>query len=81
MAAGLTRALGEEVRYNAVSADVFRSFGFPGADDVGNMFQFKALFEAEYCGPRDIDATRALDPELQDFDTWLAGNADKIPVK
>ena len=45
------------------------------------MFQFKALFEAEYCGPRDIDATRALDPELQDFDTWLAGNADKIPVK
>jgi len=37
----LTSALGEEVRYNDVPADVYRSFGFPGADDVGNMFQFK----------------------------------------
>src|SRR3954471_12286839 len=33
MASSLTRALGQEVRYNAVPPDVFRSFGFPGADD------------------------------------------------
>ena len=38
----LTRALGKEVRYNDVPPDVFRSFGFPGADDIGNMFQFTA---------------------------------------
>ena len=50
MAAALTRALGEEVRYNAVPPDVFRGFGFPGADDIGNMFQFKSEFEDYYRG-------------------------------
>ncbi|MGZ5440569.1 MAG: NmrA family NAD(P)-binding protein [Thermoanaerobaculia bacterium] len=45
MAAALSKAIGEEVRYNAVAPEVFRSFGFPGADDVGNMFQFKRDFE------------------------------------
>ena len=50
MAAEFSKALGEEVRYNAVPPDVFRSFGFPGADELGNMFQFKRDFEAEYCG-------------------------------
>ena len=74
------RALGEEVRYNAVDADVFRSFGFPGADEVGNMFQFKRDFETEYVGARDLDYARTLNPELQDFDTWLAANAGAIPL-
>src|SRR5687768_353248 len=40
MARELTEALGEEVRYDAIPAATFRSFGFPGADDLGNMFQF-----------------------------------------
>ena len=44
MAAAFTRALGQEVRYNGVSPDVYRSLGFPGADDLGNMFQFKRDF-------------------------------------
>ena len=35
----MTRALGKTVRYNEVSPATFRSFGFPGADDLGNMFQ------------------------------------------
>ena len=74
------RAIGEDVRYNAVDADVFRSFGFPGADEVGNMFQFKRDFEAEYVGPRDLDYARTLNPELQDFDAWLAANAGRIPL-
>jgi len=80
MAEKLTRALGEEVRYNAVDPDVYRSFGFPGADEMGNMFQFKRDFEAEYCGARDLDFVRSLNPELQSFDDWLATNASKIPV-
>ena len=80
MAAGLTRALGEEVRYNAVSADVFRSFGFPGADDVGNMFQFKRDFEADYRGHRDLALVRELNPSVQSFESWLAVNKDRIPI-
>ena len=81
MAASLSKALGEEVRYNAVTPDAYRGFGFPGADDLGNMFQMNAEFEAEFCGPRDLEATRRLNPELKDFDTWLAENKSRIPVE
>ncbi|HEX4562103.1 MAG TPA: NmrA/HSCARG family protein [Gemmatimonadales bacterium] len=80
MAAALTKALGQEVRYNDVPADVFRSFGFPGADDVGNMFQFKRDFEAMYTGNRSLEMSRALNPDLQTFAQWLAVNAKRIPL-
>ena len=33
MAASFARALGREVAYNAVPPEVYRSFGFPGAED------------------------------------------------
>jgi len=80
MAASLTRALGREVRYNAVTPETYRSFGFPGADDLGNMFQFKRDFESVFCGARSLEVSRALNPKLQSFDTWLAANARRIPL-
>ena len=80
MAAALTKALGQEVHYNDVSPDVYRSFGFPGADDTGNMFQFKRDFEREYTGARNLQFSRSLDPELQTFAQWLSQNKDRIPL-
>lgn len=80
MAAAFTKALGREVRYNAVSPEVYRGFGFPGADDLGNMFQFKRDFEAYFCGARSLATSRALNPRLQTFETWLAQNKDRIPI-
>jgi len=81
MAAALTKALGQEVRYNAVPPEVFRGFGFPGAEDLGNMFQFKRDFEQDFCGARDMSVARALNPALQDFDSWLAHNKNRIPLE
>jgi uncharacterized protein YbjT (DUF2867 family) len=81
MAASLAKALGQEVRYNPVTPDVYRSFGFPGAEDLGNMFQFKRDFEKDYCGARDLVLARALNPELQTFDQWLAQNGSRIPLE
>jgi len=81
MAAALGRALGETVRYNAVSPEVYRSFDFPGADDIGNMFQFKRDFEAQFCSARDLQESRALNPSLQTFEEWLAENAAQIPLE
>jgi uncharacterized protein YbjT (DUF2867 family) len=80
MAAALSKALGQEVAYNAVPPAVFRSFGFPGADDLGNMFQFKADFESMYCGNRDLALSRSLNPKLQTFSQWLAANKERIPI-
>ncbi len=79
LAKGLSNAFGEEVVYNAVPASVFRTFGFPGADDMGNMYQFKAEFNADYVGARNIDAVRAINPELQSFAQWLEENKERIP--
>ena len=81
MAEKFSRALGQEVRYNDVPPDVYRGFGFPGADDMGNMFQFKRDFADDYRGARSVDETRRLDPELQTFDTWLERNKDRIPLE
>ncbi len=80
MADALSAALGEPVRYDALPFDVYRSLGFPGADDLGNMFQFKHDFEDYYTGARSIEATRSLNPRLHTFESWLAANKARISV-
>jgi uncharacterized protein YbjT (DUF2867 family) len=80
MAKSLTKALGQEVRYNEVTPAAFRGFGFPGADDLGNMFQFFSEFEQDCCDARNISETKKLNPELLTFDRWLAENKSRIPL-
>jgi uncharacterized protein YbjT (DUF2867 family) len=72
MAASFSKALGQEVRYNEVSPEAYRKFGYPGAEEMGNMFQFKRDFEKDYCGARNPRVARSLNPELQTFDDWLS---------
>ncbi len=81
MAAALTKALNQEVRYNDVPPEVYRGFDFPGADDLGNMFQFNRDFEQVFCGPRNPSVARALNPSLQTFDGWLVQNKSRIPLE
>jgi uncharacterized protein YbjT (DUF2867 family) len=81
MAAELSEALGQPVRYNSIPPEVFRGFGFPGAEDLGNMFQYKRDFEAQFCGARDLALARQLNPSLQTFKVWLAANQDRIPIE
>lgn len=80
MAAGLTRALGQDVRYNSVTPEAYRAFGFPGADDLGNMFQFKRDFNEYFCGARDPEFARSINPELQSYEQWLVRNRGRIPL-
>jgi len=80
-ASALSRALGKDVAYNAVPPEVFRSFGFPGAEDLGNMFQFNRDFEDAFRAPRNPDVARGLNPSLQTFDAWLAQNKGRIPLE
>jgi uncharacterized protein YbjT (DUF2867 family) len=81
MAAALTKALKHEVRFNDVSPDAYRGFGFPGAEDLGNMFQFKRDFENEFCGARSLDFSRSINPSMRTFDSWLTENKDRIPLE
>ncbi|MBL8519888.1 MAG: NmrA/HSCARG family protein [Betaproteobacteria bacterium] len=81
MAAAMGRALGIDVHYNAVTPAAYRSFGFPGAEDLGNMFQFYQEFAADFGAKRSVAASKALNPALQSLDQWLAVNAKRIPLE
>jgi uncharacterized protein YbjT (DUF2867 family) len=80
LAAGLSRAIGQEVGYTNVPPEVYRNFGFPGADDLGNMFQFKRDFNEYFTGARDMDFSRSLVPDMQTYEQWLARHKDQIPI-
>jgi uncharacterized protein YbjT (DUF2867 family) len=80
MADAFGKALGKKVVYEAVPFAAYRGLGFPGADDLGNMFQYKHDFEREFCAPRDPSIARSLNPDLQSFATWLDRNASRIPL-
>jgi uncharacterized protein YbjT (DUF2867 family) len=68
----LTKVLGVgPVKYNAVEADVYRSFGFPGADEMGNMFQAYRDFEKEMLANRSVETARKLNPQLQSFEQFV----------
>ncbi len=80
LAAGLAGALGEPVAYNCVTPAAYRDFGFPGADELANMFQFKVEYEEMFCAARDLDISRRLHPGLTSYERWLERNAERIPV-
>lgn len=80
MAEKFSKALGRPVRYNAVPFDVFRGLGFPGAVEIGNMFQFYAEFAEELGNTRAVSFSRELNPELQDFDTWASRNRSRFAL-
>jgi uncharacterized protein YbjT (DUF2867 family) len=77
----LSKGLGiGPVQYNAVEPNVYRGFGFPGADEMGNMFQVYRDFEREVLGARNIETARQLNPQLQTFEQWLEKNKSRIPL-
>ncbi|WP_282695190.1 NmrA/HSCARG family protein [Streptomyces sp. CC208A] len=78
MAAALTDAVGEPVRYRPLTPDEWRAQGFPGADESGNMFQYYAECEHRFTAARDLTAVRDLNPALQDFATWLSGHRARL---
>jgi uncharacterized protein YbjT (DUF2867 family) len=80
MAAAFTKAFGEEVVYRPMTFDQYRALGFPGADDMGNMYQFYVDCEDVVNGARDVERSRELNPELLSLDDWLAKNASRIPL-
>ena len=75
----LAKGLGmPSIYYHAAEADEYRGYGFPGADEMGNMFQVYRDFEKQVLGARSADTARSLNPALQTFDQFIAKNKSKI---
>jgi uncharacterized protein YbjT (DUF2867 family) len=78
MAQKMGAVLGQPIDFVDVPFDVYRSLGFPGAEDLGNMFQYQAILGDEFYRSRDPKLSRELNPALQDFDTWLAAHKQQL---
>lgn len=80
MASALARHLGRPVSFYDMPFADYRALGFPGADDLGNMFEFQAIQGSQFLRARSPEVARALNPALQSFDDWLDANAARIPI-
>jgi uncharacterized protein YbjT (DUF2867 family) len=81
MALMLSKALGIKVNYQAVEPDAYRAFGFPGADELGNMFQVYRDFEKEVISARSTDLASMINPSLLTFDEWIGKYKSRIPLE
>jgi uncharacterized protein YbjT (DUF2867 family) len=75
-AATMSRRTGADIRFAHIPREVFASFGFPGSEDLADMFEFYRVHTPSRA--REIDECRTLAPELQTFDAWLARNEGKL---
>jgi len=80
MAAEFAKRLGRAVGFFDVPFDVYRGLGFPGAEDLGNMFQYQAIRGDAFLASRDPRLSRELHPGLQSFSAWLGDNLARIPL-
>jgi len=80
MADAFTGAFGEDVTYRPLTFDQYRALGFPGADEMGNTYQFYYDCADVVNSSRDVERSRSLNPSLQTLDEWLAVNKDRIPT-
>ncbi len=68
------------VKYNNPSADTYRSYGFPGATEMGNMFQIYRDFDQEFAAKRSASLARELNPEMLSFKEFLNRYKGRIPL-
>ncbi|XP_019363109.1 PREDICTED: nmrA-like family domain-containing protein 1 isoform X2 [Gavialis gangeticus] len=68
-AATLSRHTGKAVKDTRISAEDYEKLGFPGAQELANMFQFYAMNP-----DRNMELTLKLNPKAQTFDQWLEDN-------
>lgn len=72
----MTRVLGKTIVYKHIPREVFASFGFPGADDLANMFDFYRRYILNR--QAELEQCRTLHPKLQNFESWLRANKAKF---
>jgi uncharacterized protein YbjT (DUF2867 family) len=77
-AAALSRALGEEVRYEPDSFEALRASGSPGSDDTASMLRYNIVFYESYAGVRDLDVVSSSNPRRLTLDQWLDSRKDVL---
>ena len=75
-AAVMTRVTGRPITYAHIPREVFASFGFPGAADLADMFEFYRTRVPDR--QADLVHSRELYPEIQSFEGWAAKHRARL---
>lgn len=73
-AEAMSHELGAPVIYNHIPRETFAKFGFPGAEDLADMFEFYKSHVPSRTN--EINECRSLYPEMQTFERWLANHRE-----
>ncbi|HEY1204643.1 MAG: NmrA/HSCARG family protein [Bryobacteraceae bacterium] len=75
-AATMSRVTGQRIAYQHVPREAFAALGFPGAEDLANMFEFFRRFVPSRRA--EIEESRMLYPGMRSFETWLVENRERF---
>lgn len=75
-AAILSKVLKQNVYYKYIPRDLYAGFGFPGAEELANMFEVQRLYIKER--HLDLIESYGLNPSMQRFEKWLEKNKEKF---
>jgi uncharacterized protein YbjT (DUF2867 family) len=75
-AESMSRRTGRSVTYSHVPREVFAGFGFPGAEELANMFDTQRRFILQRRA--DLEASRELYPAMRSFDAWMETEGGRL---
>ncbi len=72
----MTKTLGKPIHYNYIPNEIYAQLGFPGAEELGNMFEVQRLYIPQR--QKDLELSRSICPAIQTFEQWMAKNKNKF---
>ncbi len=72
----MSEILGVKVIFDYIDRKTFSGFGFPGAADIADMFEFYTQFIPDE--QKAIDESKKLFPAIKNFETWLTENKSRF---
>lgn len=72
----LSEQTGKTVHYQHVPRETFAALGFPGAEDLANMFEYNRTYIPSR--KNDLERCRELYPDMQSFEAWARTHRDAL---
>jgi uncharacterized protein YbjT (DUF2867 family) len=72
----MSKVLNLDIRYNYIERDVYASLGFPGAEELANMFEVQRLYITSR--QADLQESLALNPAIQSFESWMIKHKERF---
>ena len=77
MASILNTVIDGEVKYTGVPFKIYRKLDFPGAAEISNMFEFKAVHNERFCERRNMSDVKKLINPIN-FKDWCEKNKEQL---